>query len=260
MYTVEFQKRGLPHAHILLWLSDSNKLENAKLIDKVISAELPHLDLYPKLSKAVKTYMIHGPCEAARFNSPCMKEGRCSKFFPKKFRHKTTIDEDGYPVYKRRDTCFIPLQYLVLKNGHKLGNGNVVPYSPLLLMRYQAHVNTKYCNKSNSIKYLFKYVNKGLDRATMKITDKENDSTEMCIVDEIKRYYDCRYLSPCEAVWRIYGFDIYHRWPAVQCLTFHLQDQQTVLFTNDDRIDDVLEMNDNINTMFPTKDMRKGET
>jgi len=139
-----------------------------------------------------------------------MKEGRCSKFFPKEFRHKTTIDEDGYPVYRRRDDGLF-----VLKNGHKLRNGNVVPYSLLLLMRYQAHVNTKYCNKSNPIKYLLKYVNKGPDRAIMKITDKENDFTEMRIVDEIKRYYDCRYSSPCEAVWRIYGFDIHHRWPVV---------------------------------------------
>ena len=89
MYTVEFQKRGMPHAHILLWLSDSNKLENEKHKDEVISGELPHPDLYPKLSKAVKTNMIHGPCRVARFNAPCMKEGRCSKFFPKKFRHKT---------------------------------------------------------------------------------------------------------------------------------------------------------------------------
>jgi len=195
MYTVEFQKRGLPHAHILLWLSDLNKLENAKHIDQVISAELPHPDLYPKLSKVVQTYMIHGPCGAARFNSPCMKKGRCSKFFPKKFRHSTTIDEDGYHVYRRRDDGLF-----VLKNGHKLGNANVVSYSPLLLMCYQAHVNTEYCNISNSIKYLFKYVNKGPDRATIKITDKENEFTEMRIVDEIKRYYDCRYLSAFEAV------------------------------------------------------------
>jgi len=244
MYTVEFQKRGLPHAYILLWLSDSNKLENAKHIDQVIFAELSHPDLYPKLSKDVQTYMIHGPCGAARFNSPCMKEGRCSKFF-KKFRHSTTIDEDGYLVYRRRDDGLF-----VLKNGHKLGNANVVPYSPLLLMCYQAHVNTEYCNKSNSINYLFKYVNKGPDRATIKITDKENESTEMRIVDEIKRYYDCRYLSSCEAVWRIYGFDIHHRWPAVQRLTFHLQDQQPVLFKDDDRIDDVLHRNENMNTMF----------
>jgi len=139
--------------------------------------------------------MIHGPCGTARFNSPCMKEGWCSKFFPKKFRHSTTIDEDGYHVYRRRDDGLF-----VLKNGHKLGNANVVSYSPLLLMCYQAHVNTEYCNISNSIKYLFKYVNKGPDRATIKITDKENEFTEMRIVDEIKRYYDCRYLSAFEAV------------------------------------------------------------
>jgi len=62
----------------------------------------------------------------------------------------------------------------------------------------------------------------------------------MRIVDEIKRYYDCRYLSACEAVWRIYGFDIHHKWPTVQRLSFHLQDQQPVLFKDDDRINDVL--------------------
>jgi len=33
-----------------------------------------------------------------------MKEGRYSKFFPKKFIASTTIDDDGYPCYKHRDT------------------------------------------------------------------------------------------------------------------------------------------------------------
>jgi len=61
MYTVEFQKRGLPHAHILLWLDGENKLRNPTDIDGVISTELPDAILYPKLSKAVTTYMIHGP-------------------------------------------------------------------------------------------------------------------------------------------------------------------------------------------------------
>jgi len=89
-------------------------------------------------------------------------------------------------------------------------------------MTYQAHVNIEYCNKSNSIKYLFKYVNKGPDRAIIQISSNSAESTNTPIVDEIKNYYDCRYLSPCEAVWRIFGFDIYHRWPLVQRLTFHL--------------------------------------
>jgi len=84
MYTVEFQKRGLPHAHILLWLDGESKLKNPTDIDKVISAELPNADLYPKLEKFVSSYMIHGPCESVRYNSLCMKEGRCSKFLSKK--------------------------------------------------------------------------------------------------------------------------------------------------------------------------------
>jgi len=67
MYTVEFQKTGLPHAHILLWLDGEEKLRTPTDIDGVISAKLPQADLYPKLSKAVATYMIHGPCGAARF-------------------------------------------------------------------------------------------------------------------------------------------------------------------------------------------------
>jgi len=44
-----------------------------------------------------------------------MKEARFSKFFPKEFRHSTTIDEDGYLVYKRRDDGFF-----IEKNGHIL--------------------------------------------------------------------------------------------------------------------------------------------
>ena len=37
MYTVEFQKKGLPHEHILLWLDGESKLKNSTDIDKVIS-------------------------------------------------------------------------------------------------------------------------------------------------------------------------------------------------------------------------------
>ncbi len=38
MYSVEWQKRGLPHAHILLWLEEKNRPD---AIDSVISAEFP---------------------------------------------------------------------------------------------------------------------------------------------------------------------------------------------------------------------------
>ncbi|KAF7812236.1 uncharacterized protein G2W53_033212 [Senna tora] len=35
-----------------------------------------------------------------------------------------------------------------------------------------------------------------------------------------------RYISPYEAIWRIFGFDINFREPSVECLPFHLPDEQ----------------------------------
>ena len=41
-YPIEFQKRGLSHAHILLWLKD--KINNCDLVDRVVYAKIPNLD------------------------------------------------------------------------------------------------------------------------------------------------------------------------------------------------------------------------
>ncbi|XP_048493212.1 uncharacterized protein LOC104903169 [Beta vulgaris subsp. vulgaris] len=54
-------------------------------------------------------------------------------------------------------------------------------------------------------------------------------------------YYDYRYISACEAVWRIYGFPIHHRTPAVERLSFHLPREQTVVYSDQMDVGDVLE-------------------
>jgi hypothetical protein len=41
---IEFQKRGLPHAHLLLWVTDRHKLRSSDDYDTAISAELPDKD------------------------------------------------------------------------------------------------------------------------------------------------------------------------------------------------------------------------
>jgi hypothetical protein len=46
MYSIEWQKRGLPHAHILIWLK--NKIHLAE-IDNVISAAIPNPEEDPEL-------------------------------------------------------------------------------------------------------------------------------------------------------------------------------------------------------------------
>ncbi|KAI5403741.1 hypothetical protein KIW84_051055 [Lathyrus oleraceus] len=62
-YTIEFQKRGLPHANILIFLHPSNKYLRPEDIDRIISAEVPDPLKEPKLYNLVKTHMVHWPCD-----------------------------------------------------------------------------------------------------------------------------------------------------------------------------------------------------
>ncbi|KAF7838994.1 uncharacterized protein G2W53_007476 [Senna tora] len=198
-------------------------------------AEIPDPETNPKLYEAVKTFMVHGPCGSVRKSSPCMINSRCSKHFPKKFTERTSFDEDGYCKYHRRDSS-----HFVEKNGIKLDNRFVVPYNPTLLLRYQTHINVEFCNQSCSIKYLFKYVRKGYDKVIAVLCSSESNYSNEDNVDEIKMYYECRYISACEAAWRIFGFDINFREPSVERLPFHLPDQQGVVFGDHDSIDSVV--------------------
>ncbi|KAE9281598.1 hypothetical protein PR003_g27636, partial [Phytophthora rubi] len=83
IYVVEFQKSGLPHAHILIILEDEDKPRTREIIDKLVSTELPDKNVNPDLFDTVMTCMMHGPCGEAFPSSPCMKDGKCSKGFPK---------------------------------------------------------------------------------------------------------------------------------------------------------------------------------
>lgn len=64
--------------------------------------------------------------------------------------------------------------------------------------------------------------------------------TKMAMKYEIRMYYDCRYVSSCEASWRLLSFDVQYRMPTVERLSFHLSYYQSIVFEDDDTIDNVL--------------------
>lgn len=47
MYVIEFQKRGLPYAHMLVWLHPDDRPKNIERIDELVSAEIPDKDSDP---------------------------------------------------------------------------------------------------------------------------------------------------------------------------------------------------------------------
>ena len=60
-YVIEFQKRGLPHMHMLLFIVKDNKVSNVDCVYTIISSEIPDEVRYPRLFSIVKQFMIHGP-------------------------------------------------------------------------------------------------------------------------------------------------------------------------------------------------------
>ena len=62
IHVVEFQKRGLPHAHILLIMAANDKPHSADDFDKVVCAEIPNPDTHSQLYATVTTTMMHRPC------------------------------------------------------------------------------------------------------------------------------------------------------------------------------------------------------
>jgi hypothetical protein len=105
----------------------------------------------------VDELVVHGPWGDLNKNCPCMKEGLCSKRFPKAYNDETLVDDKGFPVYRRCDGHFV----LRNKGSVNLTNKWVVPHNLGLLKRFQAHINVECCKKTNLLKYLFKYVTRG---------------------------------------------------------------------------------------------------
>ncbi len=134
---------------------------------------------------------------------------------PRKFQSETVTDVNGYPIYWRKDTG-----RTILVHGVELHNRWVVPHNVYLSTKYDAHINVEVCNNIRAVKYLFKYVYKGHDRAIVEISRHNDNATKGNVVkaNEIKKYFDYHYVFALEAVWRTFKFDMHERFPAVECL------------------------------------------
>jgi hypothetical protein len=101
---VEFQKRGLPHAHILLILDEASKLRTAEDFDSMVSAEILDSIRHPEAYETITSCMVHGPCGLDFLNAQCMEQGKCKKRYMCSFSEETRCDVDGYPEYRRCQT------------------------------------------------------------------------------------------------------------------------------------------------------------
>ena len=103
VHVIEFQKRGLPHCHMLIILRGETRDD----IDRLICAEIPDPEEDLELYNLVKSSMIHGPCGVQNPSCVCMENGECRMKFPKPFRDETAENLNGYPAYPDLSTLTI---------------------------------------------------------------------------------------------------------------------------------------------------------
>ncbi|XP_029172378.1 uncharacterized protein LOC114941527 [Nylanderia fulva] len=198
------------------------KISNSEIVDKFISAEIPDPNENESLHNVVMKHMIHGPC-----GNWCLINDKCSKHFPKPFRPETTMDEDGYPQYRRRNNGLLyerPRRYVV-------DNRYVVPFNPTLLLLFNSHINVEIVSSIQSVKYLYKYIYKGHDAASVVIGENIDKTINH---DEIQDFIEARYVGPVEACWRILSKPLQEKSHAIFRLPVHLPNEHNVII--DDNI------------------------
>ena len=73
MYVIEFQKRGLPHVHILVTFANGYKLLSPVHYVHVICAEIPDQNADPELYDIIAKCYMHGPCGDMNSRCACIK-------------------------------------------------------------------------------------------------------------------------------------------------------------------------------------------
>lgn len=149
---------GLPHAHLVVQLSNmpnfENKSDMAVWIDNNISAILPDINEFSteeeiRYFDLVNKFMTH-TCSQGTVNSCLNKEGFCKKHFTENIvKNVTTFSEKGFPQYKR--TAEKDLK--------------IVPHNKKILMDWNGHANVEFAGSTYIVLYLYKVSHYVLDNS-----------------------------------------------------------------------------------------------
>ncbi len=136
----------------------------------------------------------------------------------------------------------------------------IVSYNLHLATKYHAHINMEICSSISAVKYLYKYVYKGPDRATAVVErwvdtpSQENNPQEVIANvewqnrDEIKAYLEGRYVSASEASWRLFSFRMHDGTPSVTCLVVHEPGMHMIVYNDNANIFETINSEQNQKT------------
>jgi len=151
---VEFQKRGLPHAHILLKYANDCVLPDD--IDQVISARIPD---DADDAEIVNKFMIHPVHNLTVINKiPPSPENPLK--YCERWKDGARVCRFGYPKPPQEQTSFDPSGRVLYRRGQE--DSFVVPHCLPLLRKFNCHINMEIAGCGHLFQYLFKYIHKGI--------------------------------------------------------------------------------------------------
>ena len=241
---VEYQKRGLPHLHLLLWVAKEHKPKSASIFDMAVSCQLPDPETQKDLYNLVSEQMMHTKCDTVP-SARCKVPGpdgnaRCKQRYPKNFRKDTLASETGmYSCGMRPDNEITSAvaekdqarAAKLAKEGKThpscRDNRYVVPYNIVFLIKFMSHFNIEAVGSPVVIRYLFKYLFKDEETANVKVSlpDGEKNKTDECM-----SYLTGMHIGSLEAIGYLLGTKMRYIDPGVVRLDVHLSGQQRLYY------------------------------
>ena len=197
-YIIEFQKRGLSHAHILIILHSNDHCLNANEINVTVNAEIPDQTRFFNLYIIVIRCIFYDNCNYYVISKTSIisiywnsKTNKCNKRFPKDLCDHIVFESNiEYFIYRRNRSV------VASENKFKI-NRWIMFYNFYLSIKYNAYINVKICVNVKACKYIFKYVYKSNDQVNFRIKQiSENDIIKE--INEIQKYRDARWMNSTE--------------------------------------------------------------
>ena len=243
-HVIEYQYRGLPHAHLVIRLTDAPDIDNPdkdaliNFVNKHFLAEMPRFegDENPNVfpvdgepsfteeykNKCVELVRMHNTHKCAVAVNGCKKEStdKCKRGYS-----NTDVVSDTYInvttnriVYRRRMPCDLL----------------IVPYNLEIMMDWDSHTNCEYSGSAYCALYMYKYCYKGAAKSERIALESEHGQ------DEIQHFILGRVLCSMSVTWRLLGYQDYPAAePPVCCYKVRSQ-EQIKFFFDDDTVTDIL--------------------
>ncbi|KAG5680197.1 hypothetical protein PVAND_009722 [Polypedilum vanderplanki] len=152
-WRIEFQKRGSPHLHLVVWIENAPSFETPKgiaLIDKVVSCHYPSEQEDPELHNHVKKNQRHQHTHTCHKNN----SQNCRFAFPRQPCQQTRIVPPSSDEFIRNGGRFCTLK----RNSNETYINN---YNREILELWNANMDIQPCGNNEAIAfYIAKYVAK----------------------------------------------------------------------------------------------------